>query len=102
MVRRWVRRAGIFIAVIIVLLIGVVLFLHTAAGKSVIRNKLQSFLQEKWKTEVVIRNVDYRLPNWIAIEGISILDRKKDTVLNGGRLYVGINMLKLLSNQVDV
>ena len=102
MVRRWVRRGGIFIAVIIILLIGVVLFLHTAAGKSVVRNKLQSFLKEKWKTEVVIRNVDYRLPNWIAIEGLTILDSKKDTVLNGGRLYVGIKMLQLLSSKFDV
>ena len=102
MVRRWVRRAGIFVAVIIILLIGVVLFLHTSAGKSVVRNKLQSFLQEKWKTEVFIQKVNYRLPNWIAIEGLTILDAKKDTVLSGGRLYVGIKMLQLLSNKVEV
>ena len=102
MVRRWVRGAGIFVAIVIALLIGFVLFLHTSAGKSVVRKKLQSFLQEKWKTEVVIRNVDYRLPNWIALEGVLILDSKKDTLLNGGRLYVGIKLLKLLSNNVDV
>ena len=70
--------------------------------KSVVRKKLQSFLEEKWKTEVVIRNVDYRLPDWIALEGVIILDAKKDTLLNGGRLYVGINLLKLLSNKVDI
>ena len=102
MVRRWVRRAGIFIAVVIALLIGFVLYLHTAAGKSVVRKKLQSFLQEKWKTEIVIRNVDYRLPNWIALEGVTLLDAKRDTVLNGGRLYVGIKLLKLIFNNVDV
>ena len=102
MVRRWVRRVVIFVTVIIILLIGVFLFLHTGVGKSVVRKKLQSFLQEKWKTEVVIRNVDYRLPDWIALEGVIILDAKKDTLLNGGRLYVGINLLKLLSNNVDI
>ena len=102
MVRRWVRGIGIFIAIVIALLIGFVLFLHTAAGKSVVRNKLQSFLEEKWRTEVVIRKVDYRLPNWIALEGVSIMGKKKDTVLNGGRLYVGIKLLKLLSNEIDV
>jgi hypothetical protein len=102
MVRRWVRRAGIFVAIVIALLIGFVLFLHTAVGQTVVRKKLQSFLQEKWKTEVVIRNVDYRLPNWIALEGVIILDAKKDTVLNGGRLYVGINLLQLLYNSVDI
>src|SRR6187200_2536624 len=102
MVRRWVRRAGIFVAIVIALLIAFVLFLHTAVGQSVVRKKLQSFLEEKWKTEVVIQNVDYRLPDWIALEGVVILDSKKDTLLNGGRLYVGINLLKLLSNNVDI
>jgi hypothetical protein len=102
MVRRWVRRAGIFVAIVIALLIGLVLYLHTAVGKSVVRNKLQSFLQEKWKTEIVIGNVDYRLPNWIALEGVIILDAKRDTLLNGGRLYIGIKLLKLLISNVDV
>lgn len=102
MVRRWVRRAGIFMAIVIALLIAFVLYLHTAVGKSMVRNKLQSFLQEKWKTEIVIRNVDYRLPNWIALEGVTILDSKSDTLVTGGRLYVGIKLLKLLSNNVDV
>ena len=102
MVRRWVRRAGIFVSIVIALLIAFVLYLHTAVGKSVVRKKLQSFLQEKWKTEIVIRNVDYRLPNWIALEGVIILDSKRDTVLNAGRLYVGIKLLKLLFNNVDV
>ena len=45
MVGRWVRRAGIFVAIVITLLIGFVLFLHTAVGKSAVRKKLQGFLQ---------------------------------------------------------
>jgi translocation and assembly module TamB len=102
MVRRWVKRAVIFVSVIIILLIGVVLFLHTAIGKSVVQKKLQSFLEEKWNTEVVIQSVDYRLPNWIALEGLTILDAKKDTLLNAGRLYVGIKLLQLLSNKVEI
>src|SRR6478736_3447210 len=76
MLRRWVRGVGIFIAIVIALLIGFILFLHTSTGKSVVRNKLQSFLQQKWKTEVIVKHVDYRLPNWIALEGVVILDSK--------------------------
>jgi translocation and assembly module TamB len=102
MVRRWVKRVVIFVSVIIILFIGVVLYLHTPIGKSLVQKKLQSFLQEKWNTEVVIRNVDYRLPNWIALEGVTILDAKKDTLLNAGRLYVGIKLLQLLSNRVEI
>src|SRR6187397_162040 len=101
MVRRWARRAGIFIAIVIGLLIAFVLFLHTTAGRSLVRKKLESFLEKKWNTEVLVQNVDYRLPDWIALEGVIILDKKKDTLLNGGRLYVEIKLLKLLSNTVD-
>src|SRR5687767_8053129 len=102
MVKRWIKRAVLFFAVIAALLIGFVLFLHTAAGKSMVRKKVQSYLEEKWQTEVVIGNIDYRLPNWIALEQVVILDRHDDTLLRGGRIYAGIHLLKLLSNTVEV
>jgi translocation and assembly module TamB len=102
MMRRWIKRAAIFFAIIAALLIGFLLFLHTAAGKTMVRKKVQSYLQQKWNTEVLIGNIDYRLPNWIALEEVIVLDHKKDTLLSGGRLYVGIKLLKLLSNTVDV
>src|SRR6476660_69282 len=102
MVQKWIRRGVLFLAIIIFLVVGILLFLHTATGKSMVRNKVQSFLEKKWKTEVQIGNIDYRLPNWIALERVLILDRKKDTLLSGGRLYVGIKLLQLLSNTVDV
>ncbi|ANE50837.1 translocation/assembly module TamB domain-containing protein [Flavisolibacter tropicus] len=102
MVQKWIRRGVLFLAIIIFLVVGMLLFLHTATGKSMVRNKVQSFLEKKWKTEVQIGNIDYRLPNWIALERVLILDRKKDTLLSGGRIYVGIKLLQLLSNTVDV
>ncbi|MHA4842880.1 translocation/assembly module TamB domain-containing protein [Flavitalea antarctica] len=102
MLRRWIRRGLIFVSIIIILLIGVVLFLHTDAGRSIVQKQLRNFLRDKWNTEVVIGNVDYRLPYWIALEKVAVLDRKSDTVLNAGRMYVGINLLKLLSNKVEV
>src|SRR5215203_908045 len=102
MVQRWIKRAAIFFAIIAVLIIGFVLFLHTATGKLMVRNKVQAYLQIKWQTSVWIDNIDYRLPNWVLLEQVIILDQKKDTLLSGGRLYVGINLLKLLSNTVDI
>src|SRR5687768_5256915 len=102
MVRRWIRRGVIFVSIIIILLIGVVLFLHTDAGRSIVQKKLQNFLRDKWHTEVAIGNIDYRLPYWIALEKLTIFDTKNDTVLNAGRMYVGINLFKLLSNKVEV
>jgi len=102
MLKRWLKRVGVLIAVIAALIIGLLLFLHTGAGKSMVRNEVQAYLQQKWKTQVLIGNIDYRLPNWIALKQVVILDRKKDTLISGGSLYVGIRLLQLLSNSVYI
>ena len=102
MVQKWIRRGVLFFVIIIFLVAGFLLFLHTATGKSMVRSKVQDYLQQKWKTKVWIGKIDYSLPNWIALERVVILDRQMDTMLNGGRIYVGVKLLKLLSNTVDV
>ncbi|MCU7548031.1 translocation/assembly module TamB [Chitinophagaceae bacterium LB-8] len=102
MVQKWIKRAVIFFAIIIFLIAGFLLFLHTPIGKSIVRQKVESYLQQKWMTGVNIGSIDYRLPNWIVLEQVLILDRKRDTLLSGGRLYAGIKPLKLLSNTVDI
>ena len=73
-----------------------------AGNVSFVRQKLENFLENKWGTDVSIGKVNYRLPNWIMLENVAVLDRKRDTVLYCGRLYVAVKMLKLLSDVVDV
>src|SRR3954469_8221365 len=102
MVLRWIKRVAIFIAIIVALIIALLLFIHTDTSKRMVRDNVQAYLQKKWKTQVVIGDIAYRLPNWIALENVLILDRNKDTLLSGGRLYVGVRLLALLSNKVDV
>src|SRR3954462_6110481 len=102
MMKRWFKRTVIFIGIIAGVLIAFLVFLHTSAGKSLVRQQLESFLKKKWSTAVSIGNIDYRLPNWLMLQRVTIQDRGKDTLLSMGRLYVEIRMLKLLSNAVDV
>src|SRR4051794_1684228 len=102
MVLRWLKRAAIFIAIFIALIIGILLFMHTGMGRSIVRNQVQAYLQNKWNTKVSIGNIDYRLPNWIALERVMILDHNKDTLLSGGRIYAGIRLMDLLANSVNV
>ncbi len=102
MLQRWIIRAAILIASIAALIIGCLFFLHTATGKSMVRETVENYLQRKWKTEVWIGNIDYSLPNWIALEQVIILDRQKDTLLSGRRLYIGVKLLQLLANKVNV
>ena len=78
------------------------MLLHTSWGKSIVRSKVENYLLEKFKTTVIIGSVDYRLPDWVQLRNVLILDRQNDTLLSGGNLYVKINMLKLLSNKVEI
>ena len=102
MIQKWIKRGFITIAIILFLVAGIILLLHTPAGKSFVRQRAENYLQKKWQTEVSIGSVNYRLPNWIALEKVMILDRQKDTLLSGGRIYAGIKPLKLLSNSIDI
>src|SRR5688572_17277235 len=102
MLRKWTRRISIFLAALIVLIAGFILFLHTQWGRQMVRDKAESFLENKLQTKVSIGDVNYRLPNWIQLKKILILDQHHDTLLSGGNLYVRINMVELLSQDIEI
>lgn len=87
---------------IVVLLIALWFFLKTEYAKNLIRDKAQAYLMQKIKTKVVIGNIDYSLPDWIIIKDIFIEDEQKDTLLYAGKLYVDIQMLKLIHGETYV
>ena len=99
---KWIRRVVYLLGFLIVTAVCLLLFLHTAPGKSLVREKVERYLQNKWKTAVTIGTIDYALPNWLTLEGVTILDKQNDTLLHGGYLHVRIRLLKLLSNTVDI
>src|SRR5678816_3231181 len=102
MARKWLKRMAVFLAVILFLITALILFLHTTWGKSIVRNKVEKYLANKLQTTLSFGALDYRLPNWIRLKEVLILDRKHDTLLSGGSIYVRINMLKLLSQDVQI
>src|SRR5678810_1180049 len=101
-VHKWVKRFLIFLASVVCLVLAFVIFLHTSWGRSVVRNKVEKYLRNKLQTTVSIGKIDYRLPNWIHLKNVIILDQRNDTLLRGGSLYVKLNMLKLLSQNVEI
>ena len=78
------------------------IFINTSAGKKAVKNKVQSYLKEKLKTNVVIGSINYRLPNSIELNNIYVEDQKKDTLLYGEKIFVEVNMLKLIWGNTDV
>src|SRR4029078_891889 len=102
MARKGFKWTVVSLAVILFLITALILFLHTPWGKSIVRNKAEKYLASKLQTTLVFGAIDYRLPNWIRLTDVLILDRNNDTLLNGGNIYVRINMLKLLSQDVQI
>ena len=89
---------GIMVIIIIIILI----FINTRPGKNFIKNKVQSYLQEKIKTKVVIGSLDYSLPKWIELKDVYLEDEYKDTLLFGEQVAIDINMLKLISGDIFI
>lgn len=87
---------------ILVLLIGVVVWLNTGSGKNFVRKRIVSFLNGKLKTEVLVGELGYGLPKYIVLKDVLFRDQAKDTLLAVRHLRVNLNMLKLISNKVDV
>ena len=87
---------------LIFLIVLVFLFLQTPPGQNFLRGKVESYLQNKLKTKVVIGKMDISFPNSIALKNVYIEDQTKDTLISGGQIKVQLNMLKLLTNEVQI
>jgi translocation and assembly module TamB len=77
-------------------------FINTSIGKRVVKNRIQSYLEDKFKSKVRIGSIDYSLPKWIEINSVYIEDKQKDTLVYGEHISVDISMLKLMSGNTDI
>ncbi len=77
-------------------------FINLPVGKRIVRNQVQSYLQKKLKTNIIIGSVDYSLPEWLEIKNVYLEDQHKDTLLYGGEVRVDLHMFKLLRGNTDI
>ena len=96
---KWIRIIIIFVFILSILFF---LFLQTNSAKKLIRGKLQTYLTAKTGGDFRISNIDYGLPKWISIKEFSVRDKSGDTVLEGEKLVVEMNLFKLLSGQFEI
>lgn len=100
--RRFFRIILYILGSIILLLILIVVFLQTPWGKSVVRQQAVKYLKNKLKTEIVIANLDYSIPDMFLLEGVLVKDRKNDTLVNVQRLVVDLDMFALIKGKLSV
>ena len=92
-----------YILVSVVLLVFLVfLILQTPPGQNFVRGKVETYLQNKLHTKVLIGKLDINFPNSVVLKNVYIEDQTKDTLISGGQLKVDLNILKLLTNEVQI
>lgn len=80
----------------------VVLLVQTAPVQNFLRKKTVAYLENKLDTKVAVGRIYIGLPRNIVLENVYVEDRKKDTLLSGGKIKANINLLRLIfHNEVD-
>jgi hypothetical protein len=98
----WLRITGIIIGSLLVIIVFGIIWLQTGSGKNFVRNKAVNFLQKKIGTTVKVGKLNYSIPNWIELNDVLFIDQQQDTLLSGKKLYVNVNMLKLISGNIAI
>ncbi|HMG82315.1 MAG TPA: translocation/assembly module TamB domain-containing protein, partial [Ferruginibacter sp.] len=105
-VKKFLKKAGKWVAYMLVFLLALIvvacIFINTNYAKRIIRDKAQSYLQNKLHTKVVIGGVDFSFPEWIEVNNVYIEDQDQDTLLSGGKIAVEIDMLKLFRSNIYI
>src|SRR5436853_5269477 len=90
------------VLIIILLIITLLILIQTPPVQNFLVKKATAYLEKKLKTRVEIGKIYIGFPKDVVLENIYIEDRKKDTLLAGGRLKVDISMMKLLHSEVEI
>jgi TamB, inner membrane protein subunit of TAM complex len=101
-IRRIFRITVVSILVVLGIILLILVLIQTAPVQNFARRKIESYLQTKLKTTVRIGDLDIGFPTKIILKNIYLEDRRKDTLVYGGRIEVDIAMFKLLQHQVRV
>lgn len=80
----------------------IIVLIQTGPVQNFIRKKAVAYLEKKLQTKVAVGRIYVGLPKNIVLENIYLEDRQKDTLLSGGKVKVNINLLRLIfKNEVN-
>ena len=87
---------------VFILIIAAYFFINVPAGRKLVRNQIENYLESKFKSKVDIGSIDYSLPRWLKLKNVYIEDQRKDTLMYGEELSVDLDMMKLLQGNTDI
>ncbi|GAB3986539.1 hypothetical protein GCM10028807_04180 [Spirosoma daeguense] len=89
------------ILALVLLLAGfVVLVTTTPWGQQFVTKQVNSYLAKRLQSPFRIGRIGYSIPDWIELEDVFFKTPQGDTLLNGGRMRVDLDMWGLLNNRV--
>jgi len=90
------------LSLLLLLLGGLVLLATTGWGQRVVTQQVNRYLAQKIRSPFRIGRIEYRLPDWVALNDVYFITPKGDTLVSGKRLYVNLDMLALLRNRIAI
>jgi autotransporter translocation and assembly factor TamB len=102
-VSRALVRILIGLLALILLLVGFVMLVATTPwGQQLVTKQVNSYLAGKLKSPFRIGRVSYSIPDYIELENVFFKTPQGDTLLNGGRMRIDLDMWGLLNNRVSL
>jgi len=100
--RKVMRLFAKVVIAILLLIVLVFILIQTPPVQNFARKKIQTYLEKKLDTKVSIGKLYIGLPDIISLQDVYIEDRAKDTLLAGSRLKVNLDIFRLFSNVVEI
>src|SRR5450631_1250555 len=101
-VRRIFRITITTFLVILGILLLIIVLIQTGPVQNYGRHKMEAFLENKLHTKVRIGNLYIGFPSRIILKNIYLEDKRKDTLVSGGRIEVTISMFRLLHKEIRI
>ena len=101
-VRRIFRITLTTVLVIFGIILLILVLIQTGPVQNYGRGKIEAYLEKKLQTKVRIGNLYIDFPARIIIKNIYLEDRRKDTLISGGKIEVDISMFRLLYKELRV
>ena len=88
---------------LVLLLVGfVVILATTTSGQEFVTQQVNSYLAQKFHSPFRIGRIRYEIPDYIELENVFFKTPQGDTLLDGGRMRVDLDMWGLLDNRVAI
>ncbi|MDR7209507.1 translocation/assembly module TamB domain-containing protein [Flavobacterium piscis] len=87
---------------IIALLLLLIILIQIPSIQNYAKDKAISYLHKKIKTKVSLDRIAIKFPKEIVLEGFYFEDQKKDTLLEGKRLEVDVDLFKLVNSELEI